>query len=67
MPQTLASDIAQKSLDVLLERAGQPRNGSLDNTQEILDNCEIPYLLIERLCRSTSRMRSTGEWRNGNS
>ena len=60
MPQTLASDIAQKSLDVLIERAGQPRNGSADDTQEILDNCEIPYLLIERLWRSVQESLDRG-------
>lgn len=60
MPHTLASDLAQKSLDVLLEHAGQSRNGSVDETKELLDNCEYPYLLIERLWRSIQESLDRG-------
>ena len=60
MPHTLTSDIAHKSLDVLLERAQQPRNGSQDDAQELLDNCEFPYLLIDRQWRSIQEALDRG-------
>jgi hypothetical protein len=60
MPHTLACDLAQRSLDVLLEHAGQSRNGSVDETKELLDNCEYPFPLIEQLRRSVQESLDHG-------
>jgi len=60
MPHTLTSDIAYKSLDVLRERALQPRNGSQDDAQELLDNCEVPFLLINRQWQSIQEVLDRG-------
>ena len=60
MTHTLAFDFASRSFDALRERAERSPNGSPDVTQELLDNCEVPFFLLERLWRSVQEALDRG-------
>jgi hypothetical protein len=60
MTHTLAFDFASSSFDVLRQRAERSPNGSPDATQELLDNCEVPFFLLERLWRSVQEALDRG-------
>lgn len=49
MPSTLSSDMARKSVAVLLERVERQDAFSPDEARELLDSCEMGLLVIERL------------------
>ena len=60
MTHTLAFDFASRSFDALRERAERSPNGSPAVTQELLDNCEVPFFLLERLWRSVQEALDRG-------
>src|SRR5438552_17112699 len=60
MPQTLASDMAQKSFGALLERVEQQHDFSPDEAQELLASCEIGSVVLERLGQLTQRFLDRG-------
>jgi hypothetical protein len=49
MTQTLASDMVQRGLTVLLERTRQQREFSADEARQLIDSCEIGFILVERI------------------
>ncbi len=52
MPQTLGSDIAQSSLNALLDFIGQDQSVSTDGVRRLIADCEIADLVLDRLCES---------------
>lgn len=60
MPQTLASDMARKSLDVLLDRVERPHEFSAEEARELLAGCVVQVAVLDRLWEQTQRCLDRG-------
>jgi hypothetical protein len=60
MPQTLASDMARKSLDVLLDRVERQREFSAEEAREVLSGCLEQVAVLDRLWEQTQRSLDRG-------
>jgi hypothetical protein len=60
MPQTLASDMARKSLDVLLDRVERQHAFSAQEARELLNGCVIQVTVLDRLWEQIQRSLDRG-------
>jgi len=57
---TLAADMARSSLRPFIDRIERSHGASPDVVRELLENCALPVLILERLWKDTRRALERG-------